>query len=194
MVVFLVLGCRSGIKEQANEEFHTSGSKEADQRAEQRVTTEQQIRGESEGGANEKSAHPTLYERLGGDSGVKKIVDDFVDRAMADPRVNWERKGVQHGGLLGKSHSSEWTATPEKLEALKLHIAQFVAVATGGPTLYEGDRVVAVHEGMKITNAEFDASIGDLKATLDTLKVGAQEQKELLSVFESVRPQTVEKR
>ena len=47
---------------------------------------------------------------------------------------------------------------------------------------------------MKITNAEFDASIGDLKATLDTLKIAAEEQKELLSVFESVRPQVVEKR
>jgi hemoglobin len=195
MVVLLVFGCRSGTKEQANEDFHTSGSKEADQRAEQRVTTEQQVRGESEGGSKEKNAHPTLYERLGGDAGVKRIVDDFVDRALADPRVNWERKGVQHGGILGiKAKSSEWTATPEKVEALKLHITQFVAVATGGPTLYEGERVAEVHKGMKITNAEFDASIGDLKATLDTLKIAAPEQKELLSVFESVRPQTVEKR
>jgi hemoglobin len=97
--------------------------------------------------------------------------------------------------VLGiKRSSSEWKATPEKVEALKLHLAQFVAVATGGPTLYEGARVAQVHGGMKITNAEFDASIGDLKATLDALKIAAEEQKELLSVFESVRPQRVEKR
>ena len=39
-----------------------------------------------------------------------------------------------------------------------------------------------------------DAAVGDLKATLDKMHVGVDEQKELLSVVESVRPQVVEKR
>jgi hemoglobin len=195
ILLLLICGCKSHGDETTEKDFHTSGSREADQRAEQRVGKEQQLHGEGEGGSKPKEARPTLYERLGSDAGVKRIVDDFVDRVLADPRVNWERKGVKRGGVLGIGRgSAEWSPTPEKIEALKLHLAQFVAVATGGPTLYEGARIAEVHGGMKITNAEFDASIGDLKATLDALKFASAEQKELLAVFESVRAQTVEKR
>jgi hypothetical protein len=28
------------------------------------------------------------------------IVEDFTARALADPRVNWERKGVKRGGTV----------------------------------------------------------------------------------------------
>jgi hemoglobin len=188
-------GCRSGGSETTEKDFHTSGSREADQRAEQRVSKEEQLHGEGEGGKKEKEARATLYERLGSEVGAKKIVDDFVDRVMADPRVNWVRKDVKHGGVLGAGGTSaEWKPTPEKVEALKLHLVQFIAVATGGPSQYDGVQMAKAHSGMKITNPEFDASIGDLKASLDALKIPSEEQKELLSVFESTRPQIVEKR
>jgi len=38
--------------------------------------------------------------------------------------------------------------------------------------------------GAYITNREFDAAVGDLKATLDKLQIANQEQKELLSMVE----------
>jgi ABC-type dipeptide/oligopeptide/nickel transport system permease subunit len=66
--------------------------------------------------------------------------------------------------------------------------------ATWGSMLYEGRDMKSVHAGMKITNAEFDATIGDLKATLDKLGVPTEEQKELLAVIETARPQIAEKR
>ena len=59
---------------------------------------------------------------------------------------------------------------------------------------YEGKDMRAAHEAMQITNAEFDASVGDLKASLDAKGVPTEEQKELLSIIESARPQVVEKR
>jgi hemoglobin len=175
-------------------EFHTSGSREADQRAEQRMTREAQMRGEA-GEAAEAGARPPLYERLGGAEGVAKIVDDFVVRAMADPRANWQRKGVTRGGVLGiGGKSAEWDPSPASVERLKKRFAQFIAVATGGPPEYEGREMEAVHAGMKIDNAEFDAVVGALKASLDVLGVGVDEQKELLAVFESTRPQIAEER
>lgn len=194
--LFLPAGCRSHDRPAAKDEgFQTSGSRDADQRAEQRISKEEQLRGEGEGGANAKKAKATLYARLGERAGIDRIVDDFVERAIADPRTNWERKGVKRGGVLGVGGSSaEWRAKPENVAPLKLHLAQFIAVATGGPTEYEGHGIKEAHAGMKITNAEFDASIGALKATLDALKIGIDEQKELLAVFESTRPQIAEKR
>jgi hemoglobin len=77
---------------------------------------------------------------------------------------------------------------------LKKHVGQFLALATGGPTTYEGAEMKNVHAGMHIANPEFDAAVGDLKATLDKLRVPTDEQKELLAIIESTRPQVVEQR
>jgi hemoglobin len=87
-----------------------------------------------------------------------------------------------------------WNATPENVAKLKAHMAQFLALATGGPSVYQGREIQGAHAGMKITNAEFDAAIGDLKATLDKFQVANQDQKDLLSIVESTRVQIVEKR
>lgn len=192
IAIGLTLGCGSAAKE--DRDFHTSGSREADQRAEQRIAKEQQLRGEGEKSL-ETSRKKPLYDRLGGEKGIALIVDDFVNRALADPRVNWERKGVKRGGVLGVgSKSAEWNATAENVKTLKTHIAQFIALATGGPTKYEGRDITESHKGMKITNAEFDATIGDLKASLDNLGIAVDEQKELLAIVESTRPQIAEER
>jgi hemoglobin len=123
------------------------------------------------------------------------MVDDFLPRVLADPRVNWERKNVKRGGFsLRRSKSVEWSATNENQAKLKTHLAQFFALATGGPAKYEGRDMKEVHTGMHISNTEFDAAVGDLKATLDKLQVPNQDQKELLSIVESTRPQVAEER
>jgi hemoglobin len=177
------------------DDFHTSGSREADQRAEQRISKTQQMRGETDSDRDEPGVKKSLWERLGGEEGVRPLVDDFVDRVLADPRANWERRGVSHGGVLGVgSKSSEWRATAATLTQLKQHMVQFIAVAAGGPATYTGRDIKAVHQGMKVTNAEFDASIGALKASLDACQVPIAEQKELLAIFESTRTQVAEKR
>jgi hemoglobin len=80
------------------------------------------------------------------------------------------------------------------VKILKMHIAQFIGLATGGPTKYTGKEIRAAHANMHITNPEFDATLGDLKATLDKLQIANQEQKELLSIIESTREQIVEER
>ena len=190
----LVAGCASNADEDATR-FHTSGSREADQRAEQRINKVEQMRGEGEGGSKSGKTSRTLYERLGGADGVRRIVDDFVDRALADPRANWRRQGIQSGGVIGiGQHSVEWTPTPEGVRLLKQRMAEFIALATGGPSVYQGRNIKDLHKGMRITNAEFDATVGDLKASLDALRLPTEEQKELLAIFESTRPQVAEER
>jgi len=185
-------GCSTEPK--ADRTFHTSGSRPADQRAEQRVTKVEQMRGEKAAAA-EAGELRSLYDRLGGDQGLRAIVTDFVDRVVADPRANWERKGVEHGGVLGiGSKSSEWKPTAQNKATLVDHFVQFLAVTTGGPSDYAGGNIKTVHAGMKVTNTEFDASVGAMKASLDALGVGTAEQKELLAVLESTRSQIVEER
>jgi hemoglobin len=130
--------------------------------------------------AKEKS----LYDRLGGEAAIKAVVDDFVMRAAGDPKVNFTRKGT----------AMEWKATPEKIDHLKKMLVQMIGQATGGPQKYEGRGMKEVHKGMMITNAEFDALAGDLKATLDKFKVPQKEQQELLKIVGSTRGEIVEKK
>ena len=204
LVAMALAGC-TGEKQPEDREFHTSGSREADQRAEQRIAKDEQIKGKPADGdkpgglpnplaAKEEKAK-TLYERLGGDEGIRKLVDDFCTRALADPRVNWKRVGVTRGGINFKRNTPvEWKPTDDQINGMKYHMVQFLALATGGPSKYEGREMKQVHQGLHISNAEFDAAIGDVKASLDKLAVGTQEQKELLAILESTRPQVVEDR
>jgi hemoglobin len=87
-----------------------------------------------------------------------------------------------------------WQATPENVTSLKQHLVQFIALATGGPAKYEGKGIASAHAAMRISNPEFDAAVGDLKASLDKHQIPTKEQKELLAIIESTRPQIVTER
>lgn len=214
-------GCASSKAKEQSHDFFTSGDREADQRADQRMAKANQLRGQSN--VSDKTATParakiaatnptaakavstsvaakenaakSLYDRLGAEAGIKLIVDDFLPRAMADPRVNWKRTGVKQGGWgFHRGRFVTWNDSPENVAKLKEHMIQFLALATGGPTKYEGKEMQATHSAMHISNAEFDATLGDLKASLDKLEIPNREQKELLAVVESTRPQIVAER
>jgi hemoglobin len=187
-------GCGNG-RPVADRGYFTSGSREADQRADQRMAQAEQLSDASGSGLLATNKPRTLYERAGGETGIHAIVEDFVPRALADPRVNWERHGVTMGGLsIHRGRSVSWNPDPEHLKILKLHLTQFLTLAMGGPIQYQGREMEAVHKHMHINNTEFDAAVGDFKATMDKLQMGNQEQKELLAIVESTRPQVVEER
>ena len=217
-VMLVAAGC-GGKAKQKSTDFFTSGDREADQRASQRMAKTEQLRGTGEGTGEKKSekaaakvtageggkagaaggaaaeASKSLYDRLGGEEAIKKIVDDFAQRALEDPRVNWDRKGVTYGGYgFGRSKSVQWDANEYNVGQLKKHIVQFLSLSTGGPAHYDGLEMKEAHAHKHITNSEFDAAVGDLKASLDKLAVPNKEQKELLSIVESTRPQVVEER
>jgi len=121
----------------------------------------------------------TLYERLGGAEGVRKVVDDFVARAATDPAVNFARKG----------HANAWQASPERVERLKQRLVEYVATLAGGPSEYQyrGEDMVTAHRGMGISNEEFDALAKDLRAALESNNVPEREREELLDAVASTR-------
>jgi hemoglobin len=202
LALLMIAGC-GGTQEKKDKDFFTSGSPEADQRADQRMAQSEQLTGGNNNGgqttaksqANLATDKKSLYVRLGSADGINAIVDDFITRALADPRVNWQRVGITRGGFsIHRGESEQWDDNAGNVKILKMHIAQFIGLATGGPTVYTGKDIHAAHANMHITNPEFDATLGDLKATLDKLQIANQEQKELLSIVESTREQIVEER
>jgi hemoglobin len=219
LLLIVLVGCGSKQVVQKEQDFFTSGSRDADQRASQRMARSEQLTGSGEGSAEKgvKKAKTgdsatnnatgatnvgarvegkmALFDRLGGEPGLSNIVADFMPRALQDPRVNWQRKGVKGGWFERKDRESGmWKATSENMAILNKHLVQFLALATGGPAQYGGKEMKSTHDGMKISNPEFDAVVGDLKASLDKLQIPNKEQKELLAIIESTRSQIVTER
>ena len=114
-----------------------------------------------------ESSGPTLYQRLGGREAIKLVVDDFVTNMAADPRVNSRFKDLQ----------------PAAVFKLQTNLADQICDATGGPCAYLGKDMKAVHTGMGITEAEWNATVEDLVKSLDKYKVPAKEQQELLAIL-----------
>ena len=116
----------------------------------------------------------SLYERLGGEPAIRAVVDDLTARAAADPRVNFVRKG----------HPNTWDpSADDNMRHFKEHLVQFISMATGGPSKYEGKPIRDVHSGMEISEAEWTAFAEDLKATLNKLNVPEPEQAELFKII-----------
>lgn len=130
-------------------------------------------------GASAKS----LYDRLGGEAAITAVVEDFVARAAANPKVNITRKGTK----------KEWDPSPENVAKLKKHLVQLVCMATGGPQKYEGKGMKEAHAGMEISDQEFAAIAVDLVATLNKFKVPAAEQQELLKIISGTSKDIIEK-
>lgn len=197
LIFGFIAGCASTPEEKKKEDFFTSGSPDADRRAEKTAPAKNDSTSSdtpAEAIAGQEVEQKTLYERLGETAGIRRIVDDFLQRVLEDPRVNWTRRGVAKKGWLRTKPAEEWEPTPQNINRLKLHFIQFISLAAGGPTKYDGKPIQPSHLPMQISKAEFDATIGDLKATLDHLDIPNPEQKDLLSIFESTRSQIVMER
>lgn len=133
---------------------------------------------------SDSSAAPSnksLYERLGGHPAVVKVVDDFVAKAAANPKVNFFRKG----------HPNEWKPQGDEVAVFKKHLVQFIEAATGGPKNYEGKDMKKTHTGMEITEAEWGAIAADLEAVLDANKVPPKEHAELMKIVASTHDTVV---
>jgi hemoglobin len=121
----------------------------------------------------------TLWNRLGGESKVRKVVDDLVAMAAKDPKVNFDRNG-------------KYKLDQVKVADLKAQLVDFISAASGGPLKYTGKNMKEVHKGMGITTAEFDALAADLKKALEQNGVKPAEIADVMKALEGTRKDIVE--
>ena len=119
----------------------------------------------------------TLYERLGGYGAIAAVVSDFGDRLFTDPKL-----APSFGGL-----------PPDRQARFKQLNVLMVCAATGGPCTYIGRTMPATHQGMNITDMQFDQVAAHLVATLDKFKVPQREKGELLAIIGGLRGDIVGK-
>ncbi len=129
--------------------------------------------------ARRPSDERTLYERLGGEAAIIKVVDDFVANVARDEKIKEKhRKHFMEGDVAG----------------LKKKLVNQIGEATGGPQKYTGKNMKDAHAKMGITEADFDALVGDLRKALDDNKVAPADRDELLGMLGKMRGDVVEQK
>ncbi|HEX6903874.1 MAG TPA: group 1 truncated hemoglobin [Thermoanaerobaculia bacterium] len=118
----------------------------------------------------------SLYKRIGGYDAIAAVVDDFLGRLAADPQL----------AKFFAGHSTE------SLQRIRQLVVEQLCEATGGPCYYTGRGMKESHQGMKISQANWDAAVKHLEATFDKFKVPARERQELLSAVGGLRADIVE--
>jgi hemoglobin len=116
----------------------------------------------------------TLFDRLGGVIAIATVVDDFVDRIMADPRLN-------ANPAVNEAHHKIPPA------GFKYLVTEQVCEATGGPQRYTGRSMHESHAHLNITESEWQAFLDDFRQTLDKFQVPPSEQAELFTIVESTK-------
>ena len=117
---------------------------------------------------------PSLYERLGGAYKIAVLVDDFIDRIMADPRLEANPRVKAANQHISKA-------------GFKYIVTEMTCWATGGPQTYTGRSMGESHRHLMITGAEWQWFMDDFQQTLDACKVHEPEQHELIALLESSR-------
>lgn len=116
----------------------------------------------------------SLYERLGGIYSIATVVDDLIDRVMADPRLN-------ANPLVDDAHHKVPPA------GFKYLVTEMLCWAAGGPQKYTGKDMESSHRHLRITPSEWEAFMDDLAQTLDKFAVPAAERAEVVAIVESTR-------
>lgn len=120
----------------------------------------------------------SLYARLGGKAAIQAVVSDFIDAVGADTRIQNDKVGARLE-VIDINH-------------LKALLVDQVCMAAGGPCTYTGRDMKTSHEGLGITEAEFNYVVQDLVKTLDKYQVPAQEKHELLALLGPMKNDIVE--
>lgn len=103
----------------------------------------------------------SLYQQLGGQSGVKTVVNRTLDRVSTDPRSKRSFQGI-------------------KMPYLKESVAAYICKVADGPCQYEGETMANSHAKSNITASEFDLMVTILREELDRAGVSDSAKNELL--------------
>lgn len=124
----------------------------------------------------QETTNLSLYQRLGGYDAIAAATDELLARLQADPQLGDYWKGASNDN---------------RRKARQL-IVDFMVEAAGGPAFYPGRSMQLSHDGMHISESDWQVFMHHSAATLAHFEVPAQETDEVLHFFDSLKPEIVE--
>lgn len=117
---------------------------------------------------------PTLFERLGGEANVRKIVNDVLDKNSNNPLIAHHFNNID-------------------MKTLKQKAFEFFSMGTGGPDQYTGKDMRTAHANMNISIKEYDSATDDTLSALDDNGIGQEEKNEVLAILDHLKGDIVTK-
>ena len=106
----------------------------------------------------------TLYDDLGGQTGLVTLVDQATALWLADPKVGP-------------------TFADTNITRFKQHLTEQLCVMTGGACLYHGQTMQAAHQGLTLHTVQFNALVEDLQQAMDAGRIPFRTQNRLLALL-----------
>lgn len=120
---------------------------------------------------------PSLYQRVGGYDFIARFVDTAFPRVAAHPQLR----------RMFQGHSVDSQMRQRQL------IVDALCKEMGGPCIYIGRPMKPLHEGLHITESDWNVFMEIISATLVELKVAERERSDWVSLFaRAFRPGIVE--
>ena len=107
-------------------------------------------------------ADDATFQGLGGKPGIKKIVGTLIALVLADPRIKDTFQDID-------------------MKNLALRLEEQFCELSGGPCKYGGKDMRDIHDGLNITNAQFNALAEDLQLAMEGQGVPARFQNKLVA-------------
>ncbi|KAF4650832.1 hypothetical protein FOL47_000835 [Perkinsus chesapeaki] len=121
--------------------------------------------------AIEMANQKPLYDRLGGENTIDKLIDLTYDKALKNNTLR-----------------SFFEKNKAKITSIKKKMTQFIGGLIGGPVTYDVKDLLPVHYSMNITNFHFDVMLTILTETLlKDMEVEKSMARELMAALQPVR-------
>ena len=115
------------------------------------------------------AADRTLYDDLGGQSGIDAIVSDLFVLVLADDRI---------------AHTFDNSNVP-RVEKL---IAEQICELSDGPCTYSGMSMAKSHRGLDLNMMHFNALVDDLQRAMRQQNIPNRTQNRLLALLAPMKP------
>jgi hemoglobin len=120
---------------------------------------------------------PSLYKRIGGYDAIAAVTDDFLGRLAGDAQLGRFFQGTSE----------------DSVKKIRQHLVDQVCAATGGPCYYQGRDMKTTHQGLGITESDWNVMVGHFLATLKKFSVPQKESDELVAIVATTKAAIVEK-
>lgn len=108
------------------------------------------------------AARDALIDEFGGRAGMAALMDRFVDRLYADPRI------ARHFEKTGRKF-------------LKNQLTDQLCQVAGGACVYDGETMKKSHASLGVTRADFNALVENLQIAMDAQGIAFSAQNRLLA-------------
>jgi len=118
----------------------------------------------------------TLYDRLGGYDGITAFTNNLLPRLQGDSQMGrfWQNRGAD--GIARE----------------KQLLIDYLCSIAGGPVYYTGRDMKLSHEGMKISESDWEIFLGHAGDTMSALNVPEQECNEIVEFVLTLKDDIVD--